>query len=148
MKSPHWFSKSNSGRGFLRFAMAGGLLLTGVAMAFVAAIAPQHSSSKEDPIRAFPAKLSSQDLAGNGGEPGDVNRAAQESFRHRAYPAAVISSYDTLNAQNAWSKIKGKSVNAGANSQGQWSLIGPAPPRSPPALPLPATHSLHSAGRT
>lgn len=82
-------------------------------MAFVAAGGP-GIWVKGDPTTR-PGKLTAEYLAGNGGEPaiaeGDdgFERASLEAYRHRAYPAAEVRMSDTLNAQNAWTKIKSKS---------------------------------------
>ena len=131
--------------------MAGSLVAAGVTMAFVGGISTSNSPSKARPLAPAHDKLSAEELAGNGGEPattdGDsFSRLAQEAYRHRAYPAGVITINDTLNAQNAWSKIKGKSAKAGANSQGQWSLIGPSNAQFPAVLTF-AGHDYVTSGR-
>ena len=124
MKTPHWFSRSNSVLSYLRITIAGSLVIAAAALGYTAVkvASPPLLGESRAP---FAGKITSQDLAGKGGEPdaGGINRAAQEAYRHRAYPAAVISSKDTLNAQTAWAKIKGKSANAPSNVVAQWSLI-------------------------
>jgi hypothetical protein len=131
--------------------MAGSLVAAGMTMAFVGGISTSNSPSKARPLAPAHDKLSAEELAGNGGEPattdGDsFSRLAQEAYRHRAYPAGVVAISDTLNAQNAWSKIKGKSAKAGANSQGQWSLIGPSNAQFPAVLTF-AGHDYVTSGR-
>ena len=131
--------------------MAGSLVAAGMTMAFVGGISTGNSPSKARPLAPAHDKLSAEELAGNGGEPaatdGDsFSRLAQEAYRHRAYPAGVVAISDTLNAQSAWSKIKGKSAKAPANSQGQWSLIGPSNAQFPAVLTF-AGHDYVTSGR-
>jgi hypothetical protein len=132
--------------------VAGSLVVAGMAMAFVGTITTGNSSSKARPLPLFAGKVTAQDLAGNGGEPaardGDsFDRAAQEAYRHRAYPSANIRIADTQNAQNAWAKIKGKSATAGVNAQGQWTLIGPSIASYPGTLTF-TGHDYIASGRT
>src|SRR5207244_6239127 len=75
------------------------------------------------------------------------DRAAQEAYRHRAYPATEVRIADTLNAQKAWAKIKGKSAAAGVNTQGQWTLIGPSIASYPASLTF-TGHDYIASGRT
>src|SRR5438067_696808 len=147
MKSDHWFSR-NRLLSQLRIASGVTLISAAAAMAFVAAtdndLTIGNGSRKARPLPAFGGKLTAQDLAGNGGEPAisesdqdGLDRAAQEAYRHRAYPATEVRIADTLNAQKAWAKIKGKSAKAGVNAQGQWSLAGPSIASYPGSLTLP-----------
>ena len=153
MKTPRWFNRNRLSSN-LRIATTVTLMSAAAALAFVAATntVPTVGKgwSKTRPRSPLAGKLTAQALAGNGGEPGEVDgidRAAQEAYRHRAYPAAVISTKDTLNAQNAWARIKGKSANAPANSVGQWSLIGPSNAQYPGLLTF-TGHDYIASGRT
>src|SRR5262245_603453 len=145
MKIPHWFNR-NRVLTNLRIGSAVTLFSAAAAVAFVGGITSK-SPSKARLLAPAHDKLSAEDLAGNRGEPeatdGDsFSRLAQEAYRHRAYPAAVISINDTLNAQNAWSQIKG----TGKKSQGQWSLIGPSNAQFPAVLTF-AGHDYVTSGR-
>src|SRR5437588_8196450 len=139
MKSDHWFSR-NRLLSQLRIASGVTLISAAAAMAFVAAtdnvLTIGNGSRKARPLPAFGGKLTAQDLAGKGGEPdaGGINRAAQEAYRHRAYPSANIRIANTRNAQKAWAKSNGKSAAAGVNAQGQSTLVGPSIASYPGAL--------------
>src|SRR5437870_672871 len=157
MKSDHWFSR-NRLLSQLRIASGVTLISAAAAMAFVAAtdnvLTIGNGSRKARPLPAFGGKLTAQDLAGNGGEPAisesdqdGLDRAAQEAYRHRAYPATEVRIADTLNAQKAWAKIKGKSAKAGVNAQGQWSLAGPSIASYPGSLTF-TGHDYIASGRT
>src|SRR5438445_2275902 len=152
MKSDHWFSR-NRLLSQLRIASGVTLSYPAAAMAFVAAtdnvLTIGNGSRKARPLPAFGGKLTAQDLAGKGGEPdaGGINRAAQEAYRHRAYPSANIRIADTRNAQKAWAKIKGKSAAAGVNAQGQWTLVGPSIASYPGTLSF-TGHDYIASGRT
>src|SRR5438067_6128156 len=157
MKSDHWFSR-NRLLSQLRIASGVTLISAAAAMAFVAAtdndLTIGNCSRKARPLPAFGGKLTAQDLAGNGGEPAisesdqdGLDRAAQEAYRHRAYPATEVRIADTLNAQKAWAKIKGKSAKAGVNAQGQWSLAGPSIASYPGSLTFTATTISRLAAR-
>ena len=120
MKIPRWFSRPNSVLSYLRITIAGSLVIAAAALGYTAvkvSSLPLLGESRAP----FAGKITSQDLAGKGGEPdaGGIDRAAQEAYRHRAYPSANIRIADTRNAQKAWAKIKGKSAAAGVNAQGQ-----------------------------
>src|SRR5437773_5524207 len=154
MKSLRWFSFPKSLLSYARIATAGSLIVAGVAMALVTATTTGvrttgNGWSKAPRQPSFAAKLTAQDLAGKGGEPdaGGINRAAQEAYRHRAYPSANIRIADTRNAQKAWAKIKGKSAAAGVNAQGQWTLIGPSIASYPGTLTF-TGHAYIASGRT
>src|SRR5213082_1284020 len=157
MKSDHWFSR-NRLLSQLRIASGVTLISAAAAMAFVAAtdnvLTIGNGSRKARPLPAFGGKLTAQNLAGNGGEPAisesdqdGLDRAAQEAYRHRAYPATEVRIADTLNAQKAWAKIKGKSAKAGVNAQGQWSLAGPSIASYPGSLTF-TGHDYIASGRT
>src|SRR5438874_7231099 len=157
MKSDHWFSR-NRLLSQLRIASGVTLISAAAAMAFVAAtdnvLTIGNGSRKAHPLPAFGGKLTAQNLAGNGGEPAisesdqdGLDRAAQEAYRHRAYPATEVRIADTLNAQKAWAKIKGKSAKAGVNAQGQWSLAGPSIASYPGSLTF-TGHDYIASGRT
>ena len=62
--------------------------------------------------------------------PGSV-QAEQEAYEQRAYPASEISFQATLNAQKAWTKLKG---NKGKNKAGHWTLAGPSQANYPSVL--------------
>ena len=134
-------------------------------MAFVAAMNSLPATSSKlysaDETQRFGAKLTARDLAGSRGEPGngqrgdqatpvdeetDVSAAALQEYMHRAYPAAEVSITDTVNAQKAWTKIKGKSAKAGANAQGAWALIGPSTASYPGTLTF-TGHDYIASGR-
>ena len=148
MKTPRWFNRSRSILSYWRLALGGAFLCTGLAMALVAA-GGLGIWVKADPTTR-PGKLTAEYLAGNGGEPaiaeGDdgFERASLEAYRHRAYPAAEVRMSDTLNAQNAWTKIKSKSPKAGVTS---WSLIGPSIAYYPGTLSF-TGHDYIASGRT
>src|SRR5438874_1519662 len=157
MKSDHWFSR-NRLLSQLRIASGVTLISAAGAMAFVAAtdnvLTIGNGSRKARPLPAFGGKLTAQNLAGNGGEPAisesdqdGLDRAAQEAYRHRAYPATEVRIADTLNAQKAWAKIKGKSAKAGVKAQGQWSLAGPSIASHPGTLTF-TGHDYIASGRT
>lgn len=156
MKNRRWFCPPNFLLAYFRFAAAGSLFAAGMAMAFVGAMTTGHGSSKFRPLPLFAGKLSSQELAGNGGEPAAIagdedafDRAAQEAYRHRAYPESAVRIQETLNAHNAWLKLKGMqgaNVNAQVNAQAQWSLIGPSV-ASFPALLTFSDHHYITSGR-
>src|SRR5437870_3076748 len=148
MKIPHWFIGSNSLLSYLRITIAGSLVIAAAALGYTAVKVSSPTLLGES--RApFAGKITSQDLAGKGGEPdaGGINRAAQEAYRHRAYPSANIRIADTRNAQKAWAKIKGKSAAAGVNAQGQWTLVGPSIASYPGTLSF-TGHDYIASGRT
>ena len=148
MKIPHWFIGSNSLLSYLRITIAGSLVIAAAALGYTAVKVSSPTLLGES--RApFAGKITSQDLAGKGGEPdaGGINRAAEEAYRHRAYPSANIRIADTRNAQEAWAKIKGKSAAAGVNAQGQWTLIGPSIASYPASLTF-TGHDYIASGRT
>jgi len=148
MKIPRWFSRPNSVLSYLRITIAGSLVIAAAALGYTAVkvSSPPLLGESRAP---FAGKITSQDLAGKGGEPdaGGINRAAQEAYRHRAYPSANIRIADTRNAQKAWAKIKGKSAAAGVNAQGQWTLVGPSIASYPGTLSF-TGHDYIASGRT
>ena len=64
----------------------------------------------------------------------DPDRAAEEDYANRAYPAEEIPFQYTLNAENAFSQIKSKGVGKGKNVPGNWTLIGPSKANTPGLL--------------
>jgi hypothetical protein len=171
MKTPHWFSR-NRLLSHLCIFSAGTLFSAAAAMAFVAAtnnvLIPGSGSSKSPARSPFADKLTSEEIAGNGGEPAltgsdenEFDRATEQAYRHRAYPAGVVSMSDGANARNAWAKIKAKdgakgTTTAGATSGttvtaatgpvGNWQLIGPST-ASFPALLTFSGHDYVTSGR-
>src|SRR5205085_4028738 len=125
---------------YLRIGSGVILMSAAAALAFVAA---NPSGSFKSPTRPpFAGKLTSEDLVGAFGEPGngqhgddvvpsdseqgDISLATQQDYLHRAYPAAEVSVKDTVNAQNAWTKVKAKKLAKSATTPGSWTLIGPS----------------------
>jgi hypothetical protein len=60
--------------------------------------------------------------------------AAEEAFMQRAYPADDIPLSLTMNAQAAFSSVKGRAVGKDKNTPGQWTLIGPNSANFPDVL--------------
>ena len=65
--------------------------------------------------------------------PGAV-QAAAEAYAARAYPADDVPIQLTLNAQQAWSKAKGRGHANGKNKPGVWNLAGPSNSSQPSLL--------------
>jgi len=164
MKAPHSFIRNRLFK-FVRIASAVTLVSTAAAMAFVAAtnnvLTAGNGSSKFSVRSPFADKLSSEDLAGAFGEPGDGRHgdnvtpndsvqvdpfaAATQDYLHRAYPAAEVSIRDTVNAHNAWTNVKAKGLGKRA-SAGSWQLIGPSIARFPALLTF-SGHDYITSGR-
>ena len=154
MKNPHWFI-SNSLFSFTRTLSAVTLMSAGAALALVAATNTIQTTgndwSKSPKRTPLFGKLTAQDLAGVRGEPdsehgGDFLEAARRDYLHRAYPAAVVSINDTLNAHSAWTKIKAKGLAKGVSALGSWSLIGPSTASYPGLLTF-TGHDYIASGR-
>src|SRR5262245_49983101 len=117
---------------------AGAVLI--VVAALGAVLTTDEGASRARRVHRFGAKLNSQDLAGNYGEPaGDekpgenpIGSEEQNYFAH-AYPASELSMMLTLNAQSAWKLVKNRS-SKGKNTLGQWTLAGPSSANYPDVL--------------
>src|SRR5215471_21456142 len=139
MKTPHSFSR-NRFASSVRFAVAGTLLLTAVAMALVA-IKPSlpflsGKSEKKldaDKLVQMRAQWLRNKLALPGVErEGGPTAAAEEEYALRAAGGAYVPFQLTVNARAAFGRVKGRS-NPNPPG-GAWSLIGPSTANFPDVL--------------
>ena len=126
MRSNDWFTRPASLSSRVRVAIAGGLLLSGAAIALVlvrsaAPKPPQHAIAmkKGDPD-AKEAMAHKRALFGNS-EVRGLYTPAIEDFLKRAFPASDVSAESTVGAWNGWASLDGKS-----HSGGTWELVGPS----------------------
>ena len=132
MKTPRWFSRSNSLVSYLRIASAVTLLSAAAAMALVATnpSGPRPFGKSDTKAKAqlqanglrskIVARFETLKGVKNGGE-GPANEAAQEDYDNRAFPATAIGAPEMLAAANAANKLGklpgGKKTN--------WQEVGP-----------------------
>ena len=108
----------------LAAGVVGGLASTGKLSANRGGAGATALNRKADP------DASAKATPGEARGPGSV-QAEQEAYEQRAYPASEISFQATVNAQKAWTKLKG---NKGKNKAGQWTLAGPSQANYPAVL--------------
>ena len=75
--------------------------------------------------------LSSRSEASDKEETEDPTEAAVQEYTNRAYPATEVPFSLTVNAKNAWAKIKSQSNK---NTAGAWTLAGPSTANFPAIL--------------
>src|SRR5215208_992462 len=126
MKTPHSF-KQHRLFSPVRIAVAGTLLVTAGAMAFVA-VKPSGllwvksdsksaiNKSDQNRVPLFRNKLA---LPGPERE-GGPTAGAQEAYANRAYPAPYIPFTLTRNAHRAWSNVMARAPGRGVNALGGW----------------------------
>ena len=128
MRSNRPFGRLNRVSSHLRIAFAGGVVLTGSALAFVALnMAPPErphtvrglalkktDGDAQEASANKRARFGSRDVRG-------LYTPAMEEFAKRAFPANDISGATTIAAWNGWGAL-----NAKTHSGGTWRLIGPS----------------------
>src|SRR5215468_1199561 len=144
MKTPHSFSR-NRFASSVRFAVAGTLLLTAVAMAFVAIkpSVPFLSAKSEkrpdaDKLIQLRAQWLRNKLALPGAErEGGPTAAAEEEYALRAAGGAYVPFTLTRNAHHAWTNIKARAAGRALGAPGAggtWTLAGPSSENFPDVL--------------
>src|SRR5205823_3796363 len=107
MKTPHWFTRSNSVLSYLRIAIAGSLVAGAAALGFTAIrmSGPPPLADSGRPTQTFNKfRQDADEFFGNKETRPGISRdrgphgAALEKFSLRAYPAADVPSEATLNA--------------------------------------------------
>jgi hypothetical protein len=154
MKPLHPSACPNSIVPHVRIAIAIVLVLSAVAMASIAVKTPSpFLTTKVEQRREVLNKFrndreevaeNAMAVPGLGTDRGPL--AAEEAYRHRAYPAKDVSFKATVAAHKAWRDLKAisesKAANRGgavrspdaANAVGPWSLIGPSMANFPAVL--------------
>src|SRR6188472_2713456 len=138
MKIPRWFNQ-NRFHANLRVASAITLMSGAAALAFVATTNNMLTTGNGSPGTSTHRLMKQQAQYGlasrneasdkEGAE--DPTAAAVQDYSNRAYPATDVPFRLTVNAQNAWARIKSQRQK---NTTGAWTLAGPSTANFPAIL--------------
>lgn len=154
MKPIHSFARSNSVLSRVRIVIASVLIISAVAMASVAVktSSPRLTGKTNQKREVLEKFRKDRDEVGENAfaRPGPGRdrgplAAAEEDYRHRAYPAADVPFKATIAARKAWSNIKTRSdtkangrraprFSNAPSSVGAWTLNGPSMANFPAVL--------------
>ena len=139
MKTPRRSIQSNRILSFLRFGSGLILISAAFATAFVAttnnilttgngsAGTTTHRLMKQQAQYGLASRSEASDKEGAE----DPTAAAVQDYSNRAYPATDVPFRLTVNAKNAWAKIKSQKNK---NAAGAWTLAGPSTANFPAIL--------------
>src|SRR5262245_26826026 len=140
MKTPHSLTRHRFITS-VRFTIAGTLSCAALAMAFVATTNRMLTTGNGSPGTATHRfmkpqaqyGLASRNEASDKERAEDPTGAATQHYSNRAYPATDVPFRLTVNAKNAWTRIKSQN-NRNRNVTGTWTLAGPSTANFPAIL--------------
>src|SRR5262245_32591420 len=137
MKNPHSFNR-NRFHANIRIASAITLMSGAAALAFVATtnnVLPTGNVSHGHRFMKPQAQygLASRNEASDKERAEDPTGAATQHYSNRGYPATDVPFRLTVNAKNAWTRIKSQN-NRNRNVTGTWTLAGPSTANFPAIL--------------